>query len=120
MPGSSASLSESIKEEAEIWLQTSLEEITNRLGLNWRDGGDAPAGNVSRDMLEFVGFAQQAVYRGMERELAAVKKRSGHVQEDVYVSFGVHPGFVFLAYSCTYRVEAFHVLNHIHLYTTKN
>ena len=97
-----------MSEEAQIWLQTSLEEITNRLGLNWRDGGDAPTGNVSRDMLEFVGFAQQAVYRGMERELAAVEKRSGHLQEDV--SFGVHSGFVFLACTCTYRVEPFNVL----------
>ena len=44
------------------------------------------AGNVSRDMLEFVGFAQQAVYRGMEREIAAVEKRNGLLQENV--SFG--------------------------------
>ena len=84
-------MSESGKEEAQIWLQSSLEEITSRLGLNWRDGGDATAGNVSRDMLEFAGFAQQAVYRGMERELAAAEKKTGHLQENV--SIGVHSGF---------------------------
>ena len=34
-------------------------------------------------MLEFVGFTQQAVYRGMERELAAVEKKNGHLQGKV-------------------------------------
>ena len=38
---------------------------------------------MSRDMLEFVGFAQQAVYRGMERELATVERKSGQFQEKV-------------------------------------
>ena len=30
---------------------------------------------MSRDMLEFVGFAQQTVQRGMERELAATEQK---------------------------------------------
>jgi len=34
-------------------------------------------------MLEFVGFAQQAVYRGMERELATVEKQSAQYKEKV-------------------------------------
>ena len=67
-------LSESSKEEARIWLQTCLEEIAKRLGLSWRDGGDATAGKSFRDTLEFVGFTEQVVYRGMEKELAAVEK----------------------------------------------
>lgn len=81
-----SSASETRKEEAQIWLKACIEEITSKLGLNWRDGEDGMEGNVSRDMLEFVGFAQQAVYRGMEREIAAVEKRNGLLQENV--SFG--------------------------------
>lgn len=80
-PASSVtSASESRKEEAEVWLKTSLEEITTRLGLDLREGKDELAGNVSPDMLKFVGFAQQAVYRGMERELATVERNNGSLQ----------------------------------------
>ena len=74
------SVSDSRKEEAEIWLKTSLEDITSRLGLHLREERDASQGNVSPDMLKFVGFAQQAVYRGMERELVAVEKNNGSLQ----------------------------------------
>ena len=38
---------------------------------------------MSRDMLEFVGFTQQAVYRGMERELATVEKQNVQYKEKV-------------------------------------
>ena len=38
---------------------------------------------MSRDMMEFVGFAQQAVYRGMERELALVEKQNAQYKEKV-------------------------------------
>ena len=38
---------------------------------------------MSRDMLEFVGFVQQAVYRGMERELATVEKQNAQHKEKV-------------------------------------
>ena len=38
---------------------------------------------MSRDMLEFVGFAQQTVHRGMERELAATEQKVVHDQEKV-------------------------------------
>ena len=37
-------------------------------------------------MLEFVSFTQQAVYRGMERELAAVEKRHAQHKEKVSCS----------------------------------
>lgn len=37
-------------------------------------------------MLEFVSFTQQAVYRGMERELAAVEKRHAQPKEKVSCS----------------------------------
>lgn len=67
-------LSDSYKEEAEAWLKTALNEITRSLGLQWRESSDA----VSRDILEFVGFAQQTVYRGMERELAATEPKIAH------------------------------------------
>ncbi|RMX47241.1 hypothetical protein pdam_00012926, partial [Pocillopora damicornis] len=70
-------LSDSNKEEAEAWLKTALHEITGSLGLHWRESRDA----VSRDMLEFVGFAQQTVHRGMERELAATEQKVAHDQE---------------------------------------
>ena len=38
---------------------------------------------MSRDMLEFVGFTQQVVYRGMERELAAVETKHEQYQKEV-------------------------------------
>ena len=38
---------------------------------------------MSRDMMEYVGFAQQAVYRGMERELASVEKQNDQYKENV-------------------------------------
>ena len=37
-------------------------------------------------MLEFVGFAQQAVYRGMERELAMAEKRDSQGQAHVRIA----------------------------------
>ena len=40
---------------------------------------------MSRDMLEFVGFAQQTVHRGMERELAATEQKVARDQEKVRV-----------------------------------
>lgn len=91
----SSMLSESSKEEARIWLQRCLEEIAKRLGLSWRDGGDATAGKSFRDTLEFVGFTEQVVYRGMEKELAAVEKerqenaRFGDHREDLSAGRGV-------------------------------
>ena len=36
-------------------------------------------------MLEFVGFAQQIVHRGMEKELAATEQKVAHNQEKVRV-----------------------------------
>ena len=40
---------------------------------------------MSRDMLEFVGFAQQTVHRRMERELTATEQKVAHDQEKVRV-----------------------------------
>lgn len=45
--------------------------------MQWRED------EASRDMLEFVGFAQQAVYCGMERELVIAEKR--HPQGQAHV-----------------------------------
>ena len=42
---------------------------------------------MSRDMLEFAGFAQQTVLRGMERELAATEQKVARDQEKVRVFF---------------------------------
>ncbi|XP_073258638.1 uncharacterized protein [Porites lutea] len=75
---STSSPSENRKEEAQKWLKTAIEESLSRLGLQWRED------EASRDMLEFVGFAQQAVYRGMERELARAEKR--HSQGQAHLS----------------------------------
>lgn len=77
---STSSPSESEKEEAQKWLKTAIEESVSRLGLQWRED------EASRDMLEFVGFAQQAVYRGMERELAIAEKRHPHGQAHVRIA----------------------------------
>ena len=71
--------SESHRTEAQAWLKTTLQEITDSLHLHWRDDRHA----VSRDVMEFVGFAQQAVYRGMERELASVEKQNAQNKEKV-------------------------------------
>ena len=48
--------------------------------MQWRED------EASRDMLEFVGFAQQAVYRGMERELALAEKRHSQGQAHVRIA----------------------------------
>lgn len=48
--------------------------------MQWRED------EASRDMLEFVGFAQQAVYRGMERELATAEKRHSQGQAHVRIA----------------------------------
>ena len=40
---------------------------------------------MSRDMLEFAGFAQQTVHRGMERELVATEQKVACDQEKVRV-----------------------------------
>ena len=42
---------------------------------------------MSRDMMEFVGFTQQAVYRGMERELATVEKQHAQYKEEVSCTY---------------------------------
>lgn len=77
---STSSPSETRKEEAQKWLKTAIEESVSRLGLQWRED------EASRDMLEFVGFAQQAVYRGMERELAMAEKRHSQGQAHVRIA----------------------------------
>ncbi|XP_015769135.1 PREDICTED: uncharacterized protein LOC107347559 isoform X2 [Acropora digitifera] len=82
-----STLSQSSEEEAHIWLQTCLKEITNRLGLSWKQEGDATAAKSYRDMMEFVGFTEQAVYRGMEKELATVEKETLSMQDS---SLGDH------------------------------
>ena len=78
IPGT-PSASEAHREEAQAWLKSTLQEIIESLGLHWRGEGET----VSRDMMEFVGFAQQAVYRGMERELAAVERKNAKHREKV-------------------------------------
>lgn len=65
-----------------MWLKTTLQEIAGSLHLHWRDSEDV----VSRDVMEFVSFTQQAVFRGMERELATVEKRHAQHKEKVSCS----------------------------------
>ena len=57
--------------EAQQWLQSMLKQITNELSLTTKEQEE----NLSPDMLEYMAFTQQVVYRGIERELAEAEKK---------------------------------------------
>ena len=69
------------QEEAYAWLQTAIKEVTYSLGLDWKETDTYAGKEVSRDILEFVGFTQQIVYRGLEYELASVERRKNQLVE---------------------------------------
>lgn len=69
-----------IQQEAKTWLNDKLQKIIKELKLKSHDYPDEEDEDLSEDCLEYIGFGQQVVYRGMERDLSAVEKNHDKVR----------------------------------------